>query len=288
MVATTPPDPDAGDGTLQDPPKPEDDEGAPEREDADAGAFPYDVVFARGGRVALVPRGHGDAFLEGLSAGQGPPTTWTEKIEGLPEAPVRGILSGHALLGSKAKRVAAVLGLRAEPGGRRRRGPRAAAAARAEEQEEAPQKKEGNVMTERPTERPTHSLLSMLEPIAAKVAELDPASATDDASAKKLAAALDDAMPFDGEDVRAIGAEIRRGIAEGWLCDRGESDARFSRVAKPGPQTAAMSVDVVSLVGPALRHTHPQGRGHDGLPRRVRRGRGPRRAASTDTRRAGS
>lgn len=114
-------------------------------------------------------------------------------------------------------------------------------------------------MTERPTERPTETLLSMLEPIAAKVAELGPASATDDASASKLAAALDEAIPFDGDDVRAIGTEIRRGIAEGWLCDRGEPEARFCRVAKPGPQTSSMSVDVVSLVGPALRHTHPQG-----------------------------
>lgn len=116
VVATTPPDPNAGDGTLQDPPKPDED-GRPGHADADASAFPYDVVFARGGRVALVPRGHGDAFLEGLSVDGGAPTTWTEKIQGLPEAPVRGILSGHALLGSKAKRVAAVLGVRAEPEG---------------------------------------------------------------------------------------------------------------------------------------------------------------------------
>jgi len=114
-------------------------------------------------------------------------------------------------------------------------------------------------MTEQSTERPTASLLSMLEPIAAKVAELDPASATDDASAQALAAKLGETIPFDGDDVRAIGAEIRRGIAEGWLCDRGEPEARFSRVAKAGPTTAAMSVDVVSLVGPALRHTHPKG-----------------------------
>lgn len=115
VVATTPPDPNAGDGTLQDPPKPDADGTTPPRPREDPGAFPYDVVFARGGRVALVPRGHGDAFLEGLAAGQGTPTTWTEKIEGLAEAPVRGILTGHALLGSKAKRIAGVLGLRAEP-----------------------------------------------------------------------------------------------------------------------------------------------------------------------------
>ena len=107
--------PDAGDGTLQDPPKPDADGTTPPRPREEPGAFPYDVVFARGGRVALVPRGHGDAFLEGLAAGQGAPTTWTEKIEGLAEAPVRGILTGHALLGSKAKRVAGVLGVRAEP-----------------------------------------------------------------------------------------------------------------------------------------------------------------------------
>ncbi|MEM6995927.1 MAG: hypothetical protein AAF721_35795, partial [Myxococcota bacterium] len=126
VVATTPPDPNAGDGTLSDPPKPGDDaaaDAASPGEDAAVGsdgqaAFPYDVVFATGGRVALVPRGYGDDFLTALSEATGnrpPPGTpdWTERLAAIEAAPIRGVLSGHALLGSRAKRAPVAMSLRA-------------------------------------------------------------------------------------------------------------------------------------------------------------------------------
>lgn len=105
----------------------------------------------------------------------------------------------------------------------------------------------------------TEPLLKLLQPIAKTVAELDPGGRRDEASAAALAEALQQAHPFEGPAVAAIGAEITRGINEGWLCTRGDASARFSRVAKAGPQTAELSVDVVALEGAALRHTHPRG-----------------------------
>ena len=70
---------------------------------------------------------------------------------------------------------------------------------------------------------------------------------------------MESAFPVGGETALAIAQELRRGIAEGWLCNRGEPEARFSRLAKPSPQTHDLSIDVVSLLGSAVAHTHPNG-----------------------------
>jgi hypothetical protein len=112
-------------------------------------------------------------------------------------------------------------------------------------------------MIERATDK--SSLIDLLEPILAAVAELDPASRSDAAAQAALVRSLADAFPFDGERVQAIGEALERGVADGWLCDRGDADARFSRVAKPSPATHGMSIDVVRLKGAALRHRHPKG-----------------------------
>lgn len=106
---------------------------------------------------------------------------------------------------------------------------------------------------------PNARLLALLDPIAKKVAELDPASRESDAAVEALLAALRDTFPADGESVRALQAEIQRGIVEGWLCDRGDPQARFSRLAKAGEATHGLSVDIVSLEGVGMRHTHPRG-----------------------------
>jgi len=109
------------------------------------------------------------------------------------------------------------------------------------------------------TTDPTETLLSLLEPVARRVAAGKPEDQTDETQAAALASALEAEFPFSGATIRAIADEVRRGVAEGWLCTRGEPSARFSRVAKAGPATAQLSVDVVSLKGPAVRHTHPRG-----------------------------
>ncbi len=102
-------------------------------------------------------------------------------------------------------------------------------------------------------------LRELLSPVLAKVAALDPGSRDTPDAAKQLEAELEAAFPFAGEHVQAIGAEIARGVDEGWLCNRGEAHARFSRLAKPTPETHDLSIDVVSLIGDAVEHTHPRG-----------------------------
>lgn len=106
---------------------------------------------------------------------------------------------------------------------------------------------------------PKARLLDLLEPMAKRVADLDPGARQDERAAAALLVALREAFPPEGEAMRALQAEIRRGINEGWLCDRGEPEARFSRVAKPSSATHGLSVDVVSLAGVGMRHTHPRG-----------------------------
>lgn len=102
-------------------------------------------------------------------------------------------------------------------------------------------------------------LLELLEPILARVAALEPHTRRDPAAVAALEAALEHEFPYAGTHVQEIGREIERGIAEGWLCDRGDASARFSRVAKASPATHELSIDVVSMVGDAAEHTHPLG-----------------------------
>lgn len=102
-------------------------------------------------------------------------------------------------------------------------------------------------------------VMDLLPPMLAKVAELDPASASDDAARAQLLAALEDAFPVDGEAVRSLGEALTAGVADGSICNRGEDTARFSRLAKATDATHGLSIDVVSLQGAALEHTHPKG-----------------------------
>ncbi|HGG56666.1 MAG TPA: DUF4863 family protein [Nannocystis exedens] len=102
------------------------------------------------------------------------------------------------------------------------------------------------------------SLVALLAPILARVADLRPEFCSD-AAVAELERILGEDFPVQGELVRRIGESIEAGIAGGWLCDRGDPDARFSRVAKPSEATFGLSIDVVRLAGAALRHGHPKG-----------------------------
>lgn len=114
--------------------------------------------------------------------------------------------------------------------------------------------------------KPTQVLLQLLEPVLRRVAELRPQDRTSAANVKELEDDLEQRFPWDGETSTAIRAEIRKGVDEGWLCHRGEPNARFSRVAKPTQDTHGLSVDVVSLEGEAVRHKHPKGEISLGFP----------------------
>jgi hypothetical protein len=120
-------------------------------------------------------------------------------------------------------------------------------------------------MTE-PALEPRAALLRDLAPILELVAALPLADCGDTESAARLAARLQQALPAEGPAAQAVGAALRRGIEDGWLCDRGEENARFSRVAKAGSATRELSIDVVALEGPAVRHRHPRGEVTLGFP----------------------
>ena len=92
-----------------------------------------------------------------------------------------------------------------------------------------------------------------------KVASLRPQDRNDEAAIAELETLMEEAYPYTGEHVQAIGAEITKGVAAGWLCNRGEPDSRFSRVAKPTEATHGLSVDCVSMIGKAIDHTHTKG-----------------------------
>lgn len=112
----------------------------------------------------------------------------------------------------------------------------------------------------------TQELLALLEPILARVAALDLAACATPAQIQEIEATLEREFPHAGDPVQAIGALITRGISAGVLADRGQGDTRFSRVAKPSAATHGLSIDLVSMIGAGLEHTHPAGEVTIGFP----------------------
>lgn len=105
----------------------------------------------------------------------------------------------------------------------------------------------------------TQALLEQLAPFLEAVAALPLAESHDADAAASIAQRLRQEHPAEGPAFQAVGETLRRGVTEGWLCERGEPPARFGRVAKASPSTHDLSIDVVELEGPALRHRHPRG-----------------------------
>lgn len=106
---------------------------------------------------------------------------------------------------------------------------------------------------------PDARLRELLAPLLAKVASLRPEDRHDEASVAELESLMEESFPYAEEHVQAVGAEISRGVKDGWLCNRGEADSRFSRLAKPAKSTHGLSVDCVSMTGMAIDHTHTKG-----------------------------
>lgn len=112
----------------------------------------------------------------------------------------------------------------------------------------------------------SHDLLDLLEPVLARVAALDPGARSTPEQIRELEQTLEREFPVAGEHVQAIGRELARGVREGWLANRGDPESRFSRLAKPAPETHNLSIDVVSMIGDAIEHTHPKGEVTIGFP----------------------
>lgn len=102
-------------------------------------------------------------------------------------------------------------------------------------------------------------LLELLNPILERVAALRPEARTTAQAQAELVDTLEAEFPAQGEQIRSLEALVDQGVREGWLCDRGDENARFSRIAKPSEQTHGLSIDVVNMEGQAVEHSHPNG-----------------------------
>lgn len=116
------------------------------------------------------------------------------------------------------------------------------------------------------SEADKHALIELLTPILVEVASLQPQDRSEEAARVELERILEQRFPWGGERVQAIGEAIAKGVEAGWLCNRGDENARFSRLAKPTDESAGLSIDVVSMIGDAIEHTHPNGEVTIGFP----------------------
>lgn len=103
------------------------------------------------------------------------------------------------------------------------------------------------------------ALVEALSPLLQRIAELQPQSADSPEAVQKLQDTLEADFPYEGETVQGIKKMLAQGVQDGWACNRGPESARFSRLAKPSPQTHNLSIDAVDMEGAAIEHTHPQG-----------------------------
>jgi 2-hydroxylaminobenzoate mutase len=113
------------------------------------------------------------------------------------------------------------------------------------------------------TDDPRTAIVDMLAPVLTWLAEelVDPSPGilSSESSAHALAGRLNTRWPLASPLVQQLATALRRDVADGHLCDRGEPSARFCRIAKPRPETHDFSIDLVSLTGPGAEHIHPQG-----------------------------
>ena len=95
------------------------------------------------------------------------------------------------------------------------------------------------------------TLIDALGPVLDVVKTIDVAS-------PDAKATLDAALPL--ASLGELAALVRRGVAEGWLAERGELPVKWGRVSKTDHEaTTPLSIDCVSMTGPGPGHEHPDG-----------------------------
>lgn len=99
----------------------------------------------------------------------------------------------------------------------------------------------------------TDRILELMQEPLSKVDGLD---LTDPEAARR---ALEAAYPSTGTEARALRAALVAAFERGDICDRGDDDLRFSRLAKAGQLPQDVSIDLVWMAGPGPRHKHPRG-----------------------------
>jgi len=71
-------------------------------------------------------------------------------------------------------------------------------------------------------------------------------------------ARLEKRFPIEGQEMQDLKSMVRRGVEEGWLCNKEHGGIRFSRPVK-ATEDMPLSVDAVSMDKPGPGHTHPGG-----------------------------
>ena len=95
-------------------------------------------------------------------------------------------------------------------------------------------------------------LTSALAPMLRRISELD---LTHPATEVMLNQEFSGSNP----QLKTVISEAKRGVEEGWLCNRDNAGVKFSRVAKPGDATFNLSIDAVLMSGEGAAHAHPNG-----------------------------
>lgn len=88
---------------------------------------------------------------------------------------------------------------------------------------------------------------------------IDAAAGVNVADPATARAELERRLDPRGETARNLGAGLRTLLDSGKIADRGAPPVRWSRVAKAGPETRDLSIDVVLMTGAGPRHGHPGG-----------------------------
>ena len=95
------------------------------------------------------------------------------------------------------------------------------------------------------------SFFAALQPALDAVAQVD-------AAAPDARARLEAALPLEGAVLVRLRAEVRAGVAGGWLATRANGAIRYERLLKPAAP-GAHSVDIVHMASPGPGHAHPRG-----------------------------
>lgn len=96
----------------------------------------------------------------------------------------------------------------------------------------------------------------ILDALAGPLAALDDLDLSDAAAAR---AELQRRWPADAPAADALRDTLVAAVEQGTICERGNAAIRYSRLAKPGPESHEHSIDFVWMTGPGIHHRHPKG-----------------------------
>lgn len=90
-------------------------------------------------------------------------------------------------------------------------------------------------------------------------APLEAAAGLDLSDPEAARSSLEAAYPSNGDTARKLRQALLEAAQDGLICDRGDDNLRYSRLAKAEPASRDFSIDLVWMMGPGPRHRHPKG-----------------------------